>query len=187
MRLYLLRHGHTRVIDGDYFGSGLSAEGMAATLEFAGAGLIPRPDVILASPFRRARETAEVFGEVHKLDVEEAAFLGEWRLQRHNLDEQAYRREEEAGWADHSLVVEGGESLDALAKRALAGVEAVARRPGVEDALLVAHGTIIDVLCARLAGRPARIDDIHAMQHLAYAIIEANGGRLRLLKDVVEA
>jgi broad specificity phosphatase PhoE len=58
MLIHLIRHGRTAVVDGDYYGSCLSPEGAQEVRDLVSSGAIPRPDVLLSSPFPRALETA---------------------------------------------------------------------------------------------------------------------------------
>jgi 2,3-bisphosphoglycerate-dependent phosphoglycerate mutase len=183
---YLVRHAEPEVIDGDFFGSGLSKRGIDATYSLARSGTIPRPDALYTSPFRRARETAAVFGDVFDLSPVSEAFLAEWNLQTQNLPGPEYVEQEATGWSDFDAIVRGNESLNQLRQRAEAGLRALAQRDGSATLLLVSHGTLIDVVSASLAGRTPSLADIHSMRHLDYAIVEHGGGRLQVLKDIVE-
>ena len=115
MRICFVRHGRTRVIDGDYFGSGLRPEGADEVRRFAQSGLLSQPDLLLTSPFRRAVETASILGEAFSVTPRIAAGFAEWNLQSQNELAEAYMAEERAGWDDFDRVVAGGESLRTLA------------------------------------------------------------------------
>src|SRR5688572_7828664 len=97
-KFYLLRHAATRVLDGDFFGAGISEKGLSDARALARSGVIPPPESILSSPYRRAMETARVFGDVHGLEVRVAPWLAEWQLQAQNLDANRYAAEAERGW-----------------------------------------------------------------------------------------
>ena len=52
--------------------------------------------------------------------------------------------------------------------------------------MIVSHCTILDLLCAHLAGRTATRTDIESMPYLAMAIVEVNEGRPTMVRDIIE-
>src|SRR5262245_19322766 len=107
MRIYFLRHARPEVMDGDFYGSGLSAEGVASAQELARSDLIPLPDAVFSSPFRRAKETAEALCAQWQLAYTVIDGLAEWNLQAQNIPGEAYSLQEAMGWSDFGLAVQG--------------------------------------------------------------------------------
>lgn len=161
-RLYFVRHGRTIWHQGKrYAGSSdvdLDAEGRGQAATLAGWAASARLDLVAASPLRRAVDTAEPaataagvplriddrlreqdFGVAEGLTLEE---LGE-------RDPQAA-----AGFAKDPVrhPFPGAEPPQAAARRAVAGLDALAREAGTGGhVLVVAHGTLLRlVLCTVL-------------------------------------
>ncbi len=186
MELYFIRHGNTKIEHNDFFRSHLSNVGIYNTKTLAKSGRIPKPDLILSSPFNRAIDTAEIFADFFDMKYEISGFLAEWNLQSLNLLGDDYSKEEKLGWMDHDLIVKGGESLNQVRDRVLDGTsELIKKRPDRDKILLVCHGTIINMLCSELTGRAAILQDIKSMPYLAYAIIEHDDKGLKVKKDIV--
>lgn len=196
MKLYFIRHGKTEVVDGNFFRSHLSNEGILQSKN--ALELLPKPDIIITSPFYRAIDTAQIFCDHYNLKYEIADYLGEWKLQTQNLPDEEYFPEEKKGWKDQDYIVKGNESLNQLKERAYNGLlETITKYEGknIDNIFLFAHGTIIDMLCSKLNNRQARIDDIRNMKYLDYAIVEytdklnnvkVNINNIKLIKDIID-
>ena len=184
MRLYLLRHARAIAVDGDFFRASLPPDAVDATTTLAISGVIPGPDLLISSPFRRARETAAVFADLHAVEIEIDDSFAEWRLRTLNLEDPRYSEEEERGFRNPSVPVAGGESLEEMAQRVLGGIERILVRPA-STVLVVCHGTVIHLVCARIAGRSPTVGALRSTAFLDYAVLESNDGVLRILKDIV--
>ena len=104
---------------------------------------------ILTSPAGRAQETASVLAGILGLPTEVEPRARSLELGRLDWDAR------EAEWANgRDPSPEGGESLEAVGKRVLAVVEALAKRPG-RSVLLVAHSEVIAAFVGELSGLPA--------------------------------
>jgi probable phosphoglycerate mutase len=162
----LLRHGDTEHTSRKLFsGSGgadppLTSTGTAQATA-AGRALTDRGvDVVVSSPMRRARETADVVATALRLSVSEIEELrecafGEW--EGHSFAEVRERWPEElAAWlASPSVAPPGGESFDAVGRRVRrARDKLIARHPG-KSILVVSHVTPIKTLVRLSLGAPA--------------------------------
>ena len=184
MQLVFIRHGKPKVIDGNFYQARLSDESYARARQLALSGSLIRPDRVFSSPYNRAMDTARALCEVYRIDFEVKAFLGEWHLQSLNLLDPEYTLETEKGWADHSVRVLGGESLDDLRKRVYDGTVEVASSSAADALFFVCHGTLMEMLCSRIKGRPAEKSNVEKMKFLEYALIEFKDGVLSLTRDI---
>lgn len=116
-----------------------------------------KPDLLLSSPFRRARETSEILGEVLGLRPEILEGIHERhfgclrgepyeRLGELMLADPAYRPEEHWLWCPP-----GGETADQVRARVLAAIEGLGSRP-FREAVIVCHGAVIQAFCAHVTG-----------------------------------
>ncbi|MDP7115916.1 MAG: histidine phosphatase family protein [Candidatus Woesearchaeota archaeon] len=184
MRIYLIRHGPPKIVQGEYYHSHLSKEGELQTKKLAKSGKIPKPDRIYTSPYNRAIDTARIFSDQFNVDFVVKDCLKEWNLQSLNLQEE-YDEEERKGWEDHSVKVLGNESLDDVKKRIMACVQQLIEdNQDADTLLLVSHGTIIDMFCTKIADRAPVIADIKKSTHLDYTIVTFNSGKFILSKEI---
>ncbi|HLM64438.1 MAG TPA: histidine phosphatase family protein [Acidimicrobiales bacterium] len=107
-------------------------------------------DVVLTSPLRRARRTAELAG-FPDADIDPDAV--EWAYGDYEGRTTPEIRDDVPGWTIWRGTVPGGESPAEVAARADRLVERV-RREAPERALLFAHGHFLRVLGARWLGLP---------------------------------
>jgi broad specificity phosphatase PhoE len=108
-------------------------------------------DLVLASPRRRAAETAVLAGHP---EAEPDPDLGEWDYGEYEGLTTATIREAEPGWTVWTHPSPGGETADGVAARAdrvIARILAEART----RALVVSHGHLLRVLAARWVEEPA--------------------------------
>jgi broad specificity phosphatase PhoE len=116
---------------------------------------------VYASPLERARRTAEIVAARLRLalttvdDLRELS-LGEW--EGRTVDEiRALPGDPYAQWIRDPLANRppGGESLDAVQRRTLGAIAAIAAvHPDGEDVLVVAHGGVISAYLAHCLGLP---------------------------------
>ena len=186
MRLFFIRHAKPKIINGEFFRCRLSDEGIRMTKDLASSGKLPKPDLILSSPYYRAIDTAKVFSEVFRMDFSVADFLMEWNLQSLNLPDPEYSHEELKGWGDLHARVRGDESLHDVQKRIYEGAVAeISKHPDLDNIFFICHGTVIDMLCTLVSGRQARLSDIKGMKHLDYAVLEYHSNKIELIKDII--
>jgi broad specificity phosphatase PhoE len=145
--LWVVRHGetewsrdgrHTSITD-----LPLTEVGEAAALELAPRLAEVEFDLVLTSPRRRARRTAELAGFV---DAEVDEDLVEWAYGDYEGVTTAEVREQVPGWTVWTHPVPGGESADEVAARL---DRVVARTRAHDRALVFAHGHSLRVLTAR--------------------------------------
>jgi broad specificity phosphatase PhoE len=137
--LFLVRHGQT-----DANARGLLLGRLDATLNDTGrrqaaavARALPRPDRVISSPLRRARQTAEAFDTAVEVDER-------WiELDYGELDGLPLSTLDEEGWrawrADVAYTPAGGESLAALGRRVRAACDDVATDAATGDVVVVSH------------------------------------------------
>ena len=113
-----------------------------------------RPSRIVASPFTRARQTAEIIAEVFGLTVEfEAAFreqsFGVFAGQPYDalLSDAAYHEGPRWNWRP-----QGGESLIDVYERVVPAFDRVTQAAPGEDVVIVSHGGVMLTLCAYVNG-----------------------------------
>jgi broad specificity phosphatase PhoE len=114
------------------------------------AGLVPPEARVVASPLRRARETAEVFGRAVEIDERWVELdYGELDgLRPADVDESTWSR-----WrADPSYSPPGGESLITLGSRVRRACEQLAGEASANDVVVVTHVSPIKAAIAWALG-----------------------------------
>lgn len=170
MKLIVVRHGQTAFnLEERYLGAldpDLNANGISQAQAIA-PHLPARPDVVISSPLRRARQTADIVCAA--LGVQ-AGIDPAFRERDVGVYEGLTRQEAEARfpelWARNVTrrwheAPPGGESISAVCHRVHAGLVRVVARHGSATVLLVAHGFVAKVLRA-LSG--AGLADFHEWQ-----------------------
>jgi ribonuclease H / adenosylcobalamin/alpha-ribazole phosphatase len=166
--LVLVRHGATthtadKRFSGGLAGSnpGLTDEGRAQVREVADwlAPLAPAVDVVVASPVRRTRESAEIVGERLALAVvEEPAFaemeFGVWDGMSFGEVDETWPDELAAWIASVDSAPEGGESFQTVQERVLAGLQRVLTSYVGKTVIVVSHVTPIKLLVSHAVGAP---------------------------------
>ncbi len=151
----LLRHGQTVLsVEKRFSGTGeqpltevgrAQAAGAAARLATAGA------DVVVCSPLRRARETAELVATAAGLELVEEPGLretdfGDWEGYTFAEVREKWPRELDAWLADTAVAPPFGESFDATTTRVRQTRDRVLRAYGGKTVVLVSHVTPIKTL-----------------------------------------
>jgi probable phosphoglycerate mutase len=161
-RLYLVRHGATRLSAEDRFAGSvdveLSDEGRAQAAALGVRLNGERLDVVYASPMSRTRETAAIVGAACGLPVTVADGLreiahGHWEgLTRREVEEQFGT--EYASWeADpFTFAPRGGESGAAVLARALAALREILDCHAGRRVLVVSHKATIRLVLSSLLG-----------------------------------
>ncbi|MBO0829919.1 MAG: bifunctional RNase H/acid phosphatase [Streptosporangiales bacterium] len=166
-RTVLLRHGQTAAArDGWFNGSGdepLTDEGRAqaaAVTDVLAAG--ERVDAVVASPLRRARETADIVAAKLDLpvreeeDLREAAF-GEWEGLAISDIAARFPGELERWISDPGARPPGGESMRDVRRRAARARDKILARYPKKTVLVVAHGMLLAVLISVALDVPVEV------------------------------
>jgi broad specificity phosphatase PhoE len=135
-----------------------------------------RPSRVVASPFTRARQTAEIIAAVFGLTVEfEAAFreqsFGVFAGQPYDalLSDAAYHEGPRWNWRP-----QGGESLIDVYERVVPAFDRVAQAAPGEDIVIVSHGGVMVTLCAYVSGS---WDGVAVTPNAGIVVVERRGGR----------
>jgi broad specificity phosphatase PhoE len=150
--LILVRHGQTEANAQGLLLGRLDAElnergrRQAAALAVA----LPRPDRVIASPLRRARDTAAAFGRPVEVDER-------WiELDYGELDGRPIAALGDAVWrtwrADVAFAPSGGESLAALGRRVRAACDDLAEEAASGEVVVVSHVSPIKAAIAWALG-----------------------------------
>ena len=161
-RLYLVRHGATRLSAEDRFAGStdveLADEGRLQSASLAARMGVERPDAVYASPMSRTRETAAIATAgsglaVNLLDGLREIGHGHWEgLTRRDVEQRF--PDEYASWeADpFTFAPAGGESGAAVLARALEAVRHILNRHVGERVLVVSHKATIRLVLSSLLG-----------------------------------
>ncbi|GEB17111.1 bifunctional RNase H/acid phosphatase [Pimelobacter simplex] len=166
--IVLVRHGVTPHTTGRRFSGGLggdnpslSDEGRAQAAEVAAwlTELRESIDVVVASPVRRTRETADIIAAELGLPVaEEPGFaemeFGEWDGLTFTEVAERDRARLDAWFADMASAPPGGESFVAVRERVLAGLDRLLTEHAGRTVVLVSHVTPIKTLVAHALDAP---------------------------------
>ena len=165
-RMLLVRHGATLRTAEDRFsgdrGVDLSDEGRAQVAALAERLASVSIDAVYASPFARARQTAEIVVQRRSLPIAQRDGLreighGHWEgLTRAEVEAQF--PEEYANWEEDPLTYapEGGESGVVVLARALPVLREIVVLHPDDTVLVVSHKATIRLLLASLLGFDAR-------------------------------
>jgi probable phosphoglycerate mutase len=147
-RIFLIRHGATEwSVSGRHTGRTdipLTEEGRRQAERLRVRLARERFSLVLVSPLKRARETAELAGFGDAAEV--VPDLVEWDYGDYDGRTAAEIRQERPGWTPWHDGFPGGETLEQLAARAARVVARVRDAPG--DVALFAHGHILRVIAA---------------------------------------
>lgn len=180
-RLILVRHGESEGNRDRTFTQNADVPITAVGREQAdaAAALIARhfrPLRIVASPYARARQTAEIIAAAFTLQVEFEAALREQSFgllagQPYDvLLSDAYHHEGPR-WQWRPP---GGESLVDVRERVVPAFERIARESGDGDVVLVSHGGVMLALCAFVTGT---WDGLSVTPNAGVVVVEDHGGR----------
>jgi len=144
-----------------------------------------RPTRIVASPFARAWETAEIIGQRLRLGVRPEAQLreqsfGAFAGQPYEvlLNDATYH--EGPGW---SWRPPGGESLVDVFERAVPAFDRLARASIGEDVVVVSHGGVMLALCAYVTGS---WEGLTVTPNAGIVVVEYRLGRFGLSRPVAD-
>jgi broad specificity phosphatase PhoE len=117
-------------------------------------------ELVLCSPLRRARETAEVMGYAELLEVD--GDLAEWNYGDYEGLTTTEIREHRPGWSVWDQGPEGGETIAEVAARVCRVVDRCETASG--DVLLFAHGHSLRILTATYLGLPPSAGRLFALE-----------------------
>lgn len=173
-RLVLLRHGetdwsksgrHTSHTDLDLTAAGVQRATLAAA---ALAGLQLENPLVMSSPLRRARRTAELAG----LTVEEVSpLLQEWDYGDYEGLTTPQIRQTVPDWLVWTHGAQGGESVAAVTERADGAVELALQHMKSHDVVLVGHAHFSRSVIARWAELPVSSGIRFAMAPASIAVL----------------
>lgn len=183
--LILLRHGRTPANEAGLLQGRLNQDlddrGRRQAVDAAAyiAGLVDSIDVVVASPLKRAQQTAEAFGlpvETDERFVEMAYGIYEGTPYAEVPSEiwQTWRN-------DHSFVPEGGESLAALDERVREACSDLVERAAHENIVVVSHVSPMKSAVAWALGVDIGISWNCHLDHAAICRIAISGRRPILL------
>ena len=179
--LLLVRHGQTEANRlGRYLGrADLDLNDRGREQAAALATALPKPDIVVSSPLRRARQTAEMLASPIEIDER-------WiELDYGELDQQPVGQlpaDFHARWrADPDLAPPGGEPLSALWSRVHAACEELATRAESSVVIVVTHVSPIKAAIGWALGMPATVADRLFVEDAGVSRIDVGGGRLHRL------
>lgn len=176
-RIILVRHGETDHTTDKRFSGGLASANpplndlgrrhVRETAEWL-ASVADQVDVVITSPVRRTRESAEIVAEVLGKDeiLVDDGFaemeFGTWDGLTY-LEVAEKLPDELAAWlGDMDHAPGGGESFRTVEKRVLAGLERVIETHAGQTVVLVSHVTPIKTLVAHALGAP--LESLYRME-----------------------
>jgi broad specificity phosphatase PhoE len=145
-----------------------------------------RPARIVASPYARARQTAEIIAATFGLDVEFDTALREQSFgifagQPYEalLTDASFHEGPRWQWRPP-----GGESLVDVSARAVPAFERIARESAARDVVLVSHGGVMLALCAFVTGT---WDGLRVTPNAGVVLVERHDGGYLPPRPVDEA
>ena len=172
----LVRHGVTEhTVEKRFSGGlasanpGLSEEGRAQARATGGwlAPLAGRVDALISSPVRRARETADILGELLEREVEEEPGFAEMEFGGWDgltfAEVAETRKDELDSWLGSLDVAPGGgESFREVEKRVLAALDRLLAERAGQTVIVVSHVTPIKTLVAHAVQAP--LESVYRME-----------------------
>jgi broad specificity phosphatase PhoE len=148
-----------------------------------------QPELVVASPFLRARETARVIAEILKLPLEVEPLLyerdvGVLQGQSYDALHAALNYDADAPWL---WKPEGGESYVDVQARVAPILDRLAQAHASRDVVIVSHGGVMQTLWAHVTGQ---WENLHVSPNCGIVLIERGPhGYLppRVIGDLCEA
>ncbi len=167
---------------------GLTELGVQQAHEAAGTiARLFKPQVVVSSPFRRARQTSEIIARELSLPVETVHDLHERDLgclKGHSYDDlravvlkdRSY--DPARGW---SWRPEGGESYEDVRERVMAAIDGLLRSYPHQEVVIVSHGGVMLSVWAHITGQ---WHGAHLPPNCGIVLIEHDGRRMQFPKIV---
>jgi broad specificity phosphatase PhoE len=158
--MILMRHAD---IDFTVFHSDLDAiplteNGVKRVTKLAHSKNFASYDLVYTSPAKRAYDTAKVFSAKIGKEPIVKACLNERVTVPYWTDPNYWNRIEAMTWADFSMALEGGESLDDARKRIVNCMNEIVNVSVGRTVLIISHATVLCLLLSSLTERaPSRI------------------------------
>ena len=162
--IVLVRHGetewskagrHTGITD-----LPLTADGLAEARAVAPWVRCRDFDLVLCSPLRRARETAEVMGYAERVEID--GDLAEWNYGDYEGLTTSEIRERRPGWSVWDQGPAGGETVAEVAARVSRVIDRCEKVAG--DVLVFAHGHSLRILTATYLGLSPSAGSLFALE-----------------------
>jgi broad specificity phosphatase PhoE len=164
VEIVLVRHGetewskagrHTGITD-----LPLTADGLAEARAVAPWVRRRDFDLVLCSPLRRARETAEVTGYAERIEID--GDLAEWNYGDYEGLTTSEIRERRPRWSVWDQGPAGGETVAEVAARVSRVIDRCEKVAG--DVLVFAHGHSLRILTATYLGLPPSAGSLFALE-----------------------
>jgi len=180
--LLFIRHGQTlwnveHRLPGQLPGVALNDTGRQQVARLADALTILPISAIISSPLERARDTAEIIAQTHKLDIQFEPDLmdielGRWSGQ--NFDELSKNDPEwKAFVRNPSVGPEGVETFPQVQERAVAAVEHWRKQESTGNyPAFVAHADVVKLLIAHFTGLEARFAGSLIIENASVSLVE---------------
>jgi alpha-ribazole phosphatase len=189
MKIILVRHGKTQGnLEKRYIGrtnEPLCADGFEQAAALFKSGVLPRPDKLIASPYLRCTQTAEILYpgitcEIND-DLRECDF-GNFEGKTHDelQDDKEY-----TSWIETECLhdIPGGESVTGFKKRCCSAfVEAVINMPDDATVAIVIHGGCIMAILEHFA-RPQKSFPEYYVQNCEVVTCAYEGGFMRIISQ----
>lgn len=146
-----------------------------------------KPQIVVSSPFRRARQTSEIIARELNLAIETVFDLHERDLgclKGHSYDDlralvlKDPSYDPARGW---SWKPEGGESYEDVRERVMVAVDQLLRRYPQDEIVIVSHGGVMLSVWAHITGQ---WHGAHLPPNCGIVLIEHDGRRMRVPKIV---
>jgi probable phosphoglycerate mutase len=146
-----------------------------------------RPQIVVSSPFRRARQTSEIIARELNLQIETVHDLHERDLgclKGHSYDDlRALALKDPSydparGW---SWKPQGGESYEDVRERVMAAVDQLLRSYPQDEIVIVSHGGVMLSVWAHITGQ---WHGAHLPPNCGIVLVEHNGRRMQVPKIV---
>jgi len=146
-----------------------------------------KPQIIVSSPFRRARQTSEIIGGELNLPIETVQDLHERDLgclKGHSYDDlRALVLKDPSyhparGW---SWKPDGGESYEDVRERVVGAVNLLLRRYPQDEIIVVSHGGVMLSVWAHITGQ---WHGAHLPPNCGIVLVEHNGHQMQVPKIV---
>lgn len=165
--IFLVRHGQTNAnVDEYYMGwsdEDLNESGYRQAYCLSSRLACLNIAAIYTSPLKRARTTATIIAEPHRLEVESVSDLieiqlGDWQgMHRDEIKRRWPELWRQSRTDPSDLRLPGGESYKEVTKRAVRGFDMVSQTNRNKQIVIVTHDAIIRVLVAHVLGVPNSI------------------------------
>ena len=185
MIIVLIRHGKTQGnLEKRYIGrtdEPLCADGVKQAVELFESGNLPRPDTLIASPYLRCAQTAEILYPGMACEIYDDLRECDFGIFEGKTHAELEGNREYASWLETDCVrdIPGGESVTAFKQRCRrAFAEAVRDKPDDATVVFVIHGGCIMAILEHFA-RPKKEFQEYYVNNCEVVECEYNGSFLR--------